>query len=274
MVAVDAVIARLQRQCRSAAKTGRRYIAPTSDTERSVVFVAGQQRSGTNMVMEVLDRHWQTEVFHETDARAFDRYQMRDVETIRSLIERSRASHVVIKALCELQRLRAIMDSFAGTRAIWIVRHFHDVSSSMARQFSSTADILKRMRKDPGLGGWRGEHMSLSVRTLLDDCVKDDITEVSAAAFQWFMRNRLYFDQALDRDPGVRIVFYEDLVTRPEVAFEAVMAYLGLEFRPSLISDVFAGSVNTADKPAIDPRIEALCQQLFDRLVVAAQTQH
>ena len=99
MVAVDAAISHLQRQWRSASKIGRHYISPTPKAERTVVFVAGQQRSGTNMLMDVLDRHWRTDVFHETDTRAFERYQMRDIDTIRTLVGRSRASHVVIKAL-------------------------------------------------------------------------------------------------------------------------------------------------------------------------------
>lgn len=274
MVAVEAAISHLQRRCRSAAKIGRHYIVPTARDQRSVVFVAGQQRSGTNMLMDVLDRHWRTDVYHETDTRAFERYQMRDIATIRELVDRSRASHVVIKALCELQRLRDLLDAFPSSRAIWLVRHYHDVSESMARQFSTTADVLKSMRVNPSTGGWRGERMAESVRMLMNDCITDDTDEVSAAAFQWFMRNRLYFDQDLREDRRVRIVFYEDLVTRPEATFEAVAAFLGIGFRPSLIADVSAGSVDKADKPPIEPRIEALCRQLLERLVTAARTQH
>ncbi|MGI9420821.1 MAG: sulfotransferase domain-containing protein, partial [Geminicoccaceae bacterium] len=274
MVAVDAAMSGLQRRCRSAAKIGRRYLRPWASDQRSVVFVAGQQRSGTNMLMDVLDRHQRTDVYHETDVRAFERYQMRDIATIRTLVDRSRASHVVIKALCELQRLRDLLDAFPRSYAIWLVRHYHDVSSSMARQFSSTAEVLKRMRADPVAGGWRGERMAESVRMLLNDCIADDTDEISAAAFQWFMRNHLYFDQDLRRDRRVRIVFYEDLATRPEATFAAVAAFLEIGFHPSLTSEISARSVDKADKPPIDPRIEALCRQLHDRLLIAAQTQH
>ncbi|MGI9508205.1 MAG: sulfotransferase family protein [Geminicoccaceae bacterium] len=273
MVAVDATIARLQRHCRSIAKIGRHYIAPADDDRRQVVFVAGQQRSGTNMLMDVLERHWRTDVFHETDVRAFDRYQMRDVAAIERLVAQSKASHVVIKSLCELQRLRELLDTFPRTRAIWVIRHYHDVANSMAKQFSSTADVLKKMRADPALGGWRGERMSASIKTLLDDCIKDDVSEISAAAFQWYMRNRLFFDQDLSQDRRVRIVFYEDLVTKPELTFRAVADFLDIAFHPSMIADVFATSVNKTAKPSIDPRIEALCRQLFDRFAIAARTQ-
>lgn len=273
MVAIDAILARFQRGCRAAAKVGRRYVAPAPEAERLVIFVAGQQRSGTNMLMDVLDRHWRTDVYHETDPRAFDQFQMRDLATIKTLVKRSSASHIVIKSLCESQRLRALLDAFPRARAIWLVRDHHDVSESMARQFSTTAKVLMQMRADPACGGWRREGISTSVRTLLDDCVHEDITEVSAAAFQWFMRNQLYFDQALYRDRRVKLVFYEDLVTNPEPMFEDIMASLDLDYRPALIADVSGGSVSKTGKPPIDPRIDALCRQLHDRLAIAAQTQ-
>jgi hypothetical protein len=273
MVAMESAMARLQRRCRSAAKLGRHYLAPTTIEGRSVVFVAGQQRSGTNMLMDALDRHWRTEVYHETDPRAFERYQMRDLAAIKALVARSRASHVVIKALCELQRLRGLLDAFPRSRAIWLVRHYHDVSNSMARQFSSTAEALKLMRRDPALGGWRGEGISASMKTLLDDCVTDDITELSAAAFQWYMRNRLYFDHALSDDARVRVIFYEDLVARPERTFKRLGDFIGLDVHPSMTAKVVASSVNKSAKPTIDPRIEALCGQLLERFVERVQTQ-
>ena len=273
MVAFDTVLERFQRGCRSAAKIGRRCLAPALDAERLVIFVAGQQRSGTNMLMDVLERHWRTDVYHETDPRAFDQFQMRDLATIKTLVARANASHVVVKALCESQRLRDLLDAFPRARALWLVRDHHDVSESMARQFSTTAKVLKQMCVNPASGGWRSEGMSASVRTLMDDCVHDDITEISAAAFQWFMRNQLYFDQALHGDRRVKLIFYEDLATDPEPMFKRIMADLDLNYHPSLIADVSGGSVSKADKPPIDPRIDALCRQLHSRLAIAAQTQ-
>ena len=63
--------------------------------ERSVcLLVAGVQRSGTNMVMDVLERSYATEVYHERDPRAFANYQLREEEVIQSLIAHSRTTRV------------------------------------------------------------------------------------------------------------------------------------------------------------------------------------
>lgn len=271
MVSVDAAISKINQRCRPIAKSGYHRLRPTSNAHRDVIFIAGQQRSGTNMMMDVLERHWNTDVYHETDARAFDNYVMRDLGVIRDLFRRSRAKHFVIKALCELQHLRDYLDAFPHAKAIWIIRYYGDVCRSMARQFSSTAEALRLMRQNPDLGGWRGERMSASTHALLRDCVDDDTDEISAAAFQWYMRNRLFFDQGLDGDRRVEIVFYEDLVTNPVPTFAKIFGFLAIDFNDAAVGDVFATSIRNGELPPIEPRIDALCRELFERFCAIAK---
>ena len=86
------------------------------------VFVAGMQRSGTNLLMDVLDASAVTQVLHETDPRAFDHYEMRDVSIIKQLAEKCPAPVFVIKALCELDRISFLMDIFQPAQTLWVVR--------------------------------------------------------------------------------------------------------------------------------------------------------
>lgn len=274
MVAVDAAVSRLSKTCRIATKTGYHYFRPTSVDNRNIIFVAGQQRSGTNMIMDVLDRHWSTDVYHETDRRAFNNYAMRDIAVIKELYQQSKAEHFIIKALCELQHLRDLLNAFPRSKAIWTIRHHHDVSNSMKRQFSTTAKALKLMRKDPALGGWRGEKMSTATYALLDKMIDHPISECSAAAFQWYMRNILYFEQELDSDDRVKLVRYEDLVTQPTSIFLDLMSFLAIDFRQSAVHNIFATSIGKAEQPAIDPAIDRLCNKLYGRFSSILQSKH
>ena len=58
-------------------------------SQKLTVFVAGVQRSGTNMLMDALERSFETDVYHERDPRAFDNYLMRPPEVIARLHARS-----------------------------------------------------------------------------------------------------------------------------------------------------------------------------------------
>src|SRR5215813_11979618 len=106
------------------------HSAHNKSATKQAVFVAGVQRSGTNMMMDVLEQSYDTDVYHETDNRAFEDYEMRPRTVIHRLVNTSKASVVVIKALCELHEVRQLLDEFAPAKGIWIVRDFADVVNS------------------------------------------------------------------------------------------------------------------------------------------------
>jgi len=149
------------------------------------VFVDGLQRSGTHLLMDVLDASAAPRVFHETDPRAFERYEMRDPAVIRQLALASPAPAFVIKAPCELDRIPGLMTMFAPARTLWRVRD------------------------------WRGRGMPPATRERLPALYRPDASEADGAAIMRSYRNVLFFDHQLARDPRVRGVFYEALVEEP-----------------------------------------------------------
>jgi len=65
------------------------WLHPCDQKNRSRLFVAGMQRSGTNMLMNVLEESLATDVFHERDPCAFHDYQMREYPVIQGLVDQS-----------------------------------------------------------------------------------------------------------------------------------------------------------------------------------------
>lgn len=238
------------------------------------VFVAGMQRSGTNMVMEVLDRSFHTDVFHETDSRAFEHYEMRPDAVIRSLAAKSGAPFFVIKALCELDRVKALMEAFPPAKTIWIVRDFNDSVNSAVASFSHFAARMARMSEDRLSDGWYGRGMSDATHALLKQTYHPNISETSAAAMMWYYRNALFFDQGLHNDPRALLVKYESLVTEPQNEFPRIFSFLGIPYSPWLSRHVFASSVRRKPAPNIDKPIAELCEALthrFDQVHVSQQ---
>ena len=168
--------------------------------------MAGMQRSGTNMLMDVLERSVETDVFHERDARAFDNYQMREREVIRRLVDESRACVFVIKALCELQDLGELMQAFAPAKTVWIVRDYNDVVNSMMRSFEGMAGQVKAIAQDRDSSSWRGRGMSDATHERVKALATPDISESSASALQWYFRNVLFFEQGFHQDDRVILV--------------------------------------------------------------------
>ena len=72
----------------------------------------------------------------------------------------------LIKCLCELDRLCALLDDFAPARAVWIVRDYHDGSRSAVRSFGNFVPQLRRLARDKSDAAWRGRSMNDAIRAL------------------------------------------------------------------------------------------------------------
>lgn len=240
-----------------------RFMGRPGRGDAAVTFVAGVQRSGTNMTMDVLEQSLQTEVYQERDPRAFDNYAMRDFDTIAQLHAACRARHFVIKSLCELQRLPQLQARFPGAKIVWIVRHFDDTVNSMLVSFANFAKQIQRLAKDKNSDGWRGEGMSDETQTLLRRYADPGINEATGAALMWYLRNILFFEQEFDRRDDVLLVSYEQLVSEPEQEFRRVFEFIGIPYRRWHSRKVVASSIRKRQPPEIAVEVRKECEQLL-----------
>jgi len=237
-----------------------------TSAEKQIVFVAGVQRSGTNMTMDVLERCFDTDLYHERDDRAFDKYEMRPYSVIRSLIEKSKASCVVFKALCELQYATKLLEEFAPAKMMWVYRDYHDVVNSHLVLWTGMPDSLKKIVNDRDSAGWRGRDISDELHALIKEYYYDDISNASACALFWYFRNKLFFEQKLEDDDRVMLISYNSMVTEPQKYFSKMFEFLGLDYTSRVSKKVFSSSVRKKQAPEIDPKISALCDSMMKQL--------
>jgi hypothetical protein len=231
---------------------------------RRHVFVAGVQRSGTNMLMELLEWSRWTDVYHETDPRAFSNYRLRPREIIRALASSSRAPIFVIKTLCELDELQVLMHDFQPAKTLWIVRHFDDSVTSAVRSFANFASQVHRLAKDKTAAEWRGNGMSDHTQRLLQTLDHSELSESSGAALMWYYRNVLFFELGLQRDARVRLLFYEDLASKPVDTMREIFNFLDLpDWSPHITRYVHAKSIGNSQLAPIEPGVRSLCDSLY-----------
>ncbi len=229
-------IDKLRRLTHRKSKTVRQRLAGPPAGAKQTVFVAGVQRSGTNMVMDVLERSWQTEVFHEFDGRAFDNYMMRPPAVIGGLIDASPAPWVIVKALHEGHDLAGLLDRYRPARAIWMFRGFDDmINSNMANWpggRNQIEDIVAARDRDGAQGqgpepaGWRGRGMTEATLATVKAHYRPAMNDASALGLFWFYRNQLFFDQGFEADRRVALVRYDSLVGAPARRWR-----IGFDFR-------------------------------------------
>ncbi len=231
------------------------------------IFVAGMQRSGTNMLMDILEWSTLTDVYHETDPRAFTNYEMKDIDTIRILGENSNAPFIVIKSLCELDQILFFLSVFESCKIIWLVRNYSSATDSAIKSFSNFVPQLERLAENKLSDGWRGRGMSDATQKIIKQVIcSGDLTEADAAAMMWYYRNILFLEQNLQNNPKVLLLFYEDLVSNPRHILKTVCDFTGIKIHPYLaIRHIHKNSLK---KPPIPLRedVESLCANLYSKL--------
>jgi hypothetical protein len=217
------------------------------------------------MVMDAFERSMETDTFHEIDPRAFDAYEMRPPEVIHDLVNRSKASHVVVKALCECQMVSALLEEFAPARAVWVLRDYHDVVNSHLALWTGMPESVRLITGDRDAAGWRGRGMSDETHELVKELYHPDLSNASACALFWYFRNILFFEQGLDRDERVILIHYEDIVSQPHKYVPDILDFVGLKYTPRISAKFSPRSIGKRPPPDIEAPVDELCRTLAER---------
>jgi hypothetical protein len=243
--------------------------------ERKCILIPGMQRSGSKLLIALLEWSKYTDCYPEDDRRAFDHFQMRNTDRILYLRSRSRAEHFAIKCLCETDQTYLLLDRFAPAKAIWILRDFRDCVNSCVRNFSGFADRTHRIAGDRNSAGWRGRGMSDETWEIIRRLDHENMNEDTGAALQWYYRNIFFFEQQLDQDERVMLVKYEDLVTNPMATVSGIFEFTGIRgMSPWIVRKIHSRSLGKNASPDIAQPVLELCNSLQDRFnAVAARSE-
>jgi hypothetical protein len=234
------------------------------------VFVVGIQRSGTDMVIDSLRRSPEVEVHNESArSRAFVDYQLRDDETIGRLVRASRHRAIVFKALCDSDRVLHLLEGLgvpSRGRAIWVVRSMEGrVRSTLARWPENNRRVLRRIAAGEGAACWEARGLSQESLELVRSVDYERMSQASAAALLWLVRNLLFFELGLHERPDVALVRYENVLEQPEPSIRAVAGFLDIEFSPRMAAHIAARPPATPGDLEIDPGIRERCSELEAR---------
>ena len=220
------------------------------------------------MVMGVFDNALCYGVFHDSDPRTFNKYVLLPFDDVRHQINEHPAHHIVLKPMTDMYRLRMLLDQLVdydnGEQGVglWLYRRMEDVVNSHARLWTDMPATIRHIARDPSWENWRSGGLSEESLALLRRYATEDLTNETACALFWLVRNIQFFEQGYDGMADVALVPYERFVIRSQKAFGDLFAFLGLPFSGDMIQSVHGHSVGRHKQPRIDPDVKALCEAL------------
>jgi len=245
---------------------------------KTPVFVVGVQRSGTTMLIDILDRSPLCKSFQEVDERVMRDVRLREAAVVKEVIRKDYHPLLVFKPINDSQHADSFIRTYEGARLIWVYRDYNDVVNSALVKWAEWQKRIVLWVRDhsddeanPTEEPYKWfaiyrERITPETVEILRRCADDSLTDAEGAALLWYMRNILYFDQQLEGRPEVMLVKYEDLVREPAVYIKRVFDFVGCRFRPEYIADVRASSIARRSRPELRRPIRDLCDGLQERL--------
>lgn len=238
---------------------------------QAVVLIFGCQRSGTTLMQRIFDRDLDARVYGEFDPAIYRRhgghFRLKPLEEVKAAFQRERARLVVAKPIVETQNAPRVLGFFPGAKGLFLYRHYAAVAASNLKNFgqdNGIRDLRPLVRGEAA--NWRAEGVAPEVRELVARRFRDDMNPHDAAALFWYVRNRFFFDLALERHPAVRPLKYEALVREPSAMIGRVYRFVDRPAPPASEALVRGEARGGAAAVKLSSDVAALCEALFERL--------
>ena len=245
-----------------------------SGADKVVCPIFACQRSGTSLMLRVFFWDKDAVVYREGSSLSSQDplgLELDSMEEIAKKIRDNRAPLVVLKPIVDSQNALQFLNVMPEAKALWLYRHYRDVVSSNLRKFgerNGINDIRPIASNEPN--NWRSENVSDHTRSIIQKYFAEDMPVNDAAALFWFARNRLFFEQNLNMNKRVRLIRYQDFVTRPSETMREIYEYLERPYPGDEINrEVHGLSVGKGKEVILSPEIEVLCQSMLEQLEAA-----
>jgi hypothetical protein len=244
--------------------------------QKTILFIFGCQRSGTTLLTEIFERDFDnTKVYEEfsrlSSADKKHHIRLNALHLVKAQIDKDRPALVILKPLVESQNAVKLLDYFKNSKALWVYRHYGDVTLSNLEKWGLKNGINNlRPIVDGQSQNWRSENVSDYTKQIVRTHFSEDMNPYDAAALFWYARNSLFFQMNLDANKNVMICKYDNLINNPLKTMRTIYAFAGHVYPLAKIPlNIYSESIGRGKNIKLSPDIEILCDEMLNKLDLA-----
>jgi len=246
--------------------------------DKTVLFILGSQRSGTNMTVALFEEDFRTKTYGEYSVLSSqDRAEklcLNPPEDVKSHLAKDRAPIIVLKPLVESHGALALLEAYPNSKVLWSFRHYKDVVSSAVKNFKGSTLIFNLRTIVEQSPNWRNKNVGPEVREVVVRHFSADMPPFDAAALSWWVRNTFFFSQKLADNSRARMCKYEDLVVDPPKIMGQIYDFLGHDMPADCgYGQSHTRSLGKGKHVELSPAIKELCDDMWAKLNEAYDNQ-
>lgn len=240
------------------------------EDRKNILFIVGNQRSGTTMILRQVNKHLKVDAYEEVSDAMFQ-LRLKELNYIRKIVDQSNAKVIIFKPLEDSHRIIEYLEEFNSSYAIWVFRHYYDVVNSCIKKNwgAKYKEYITKISKKIYFDYCEPLNLTEKNKKFIQNFYHPKITEETCTALIWYLRNTIYFDYNLFKNPKVLAVSYEKLVTQPENEMSNILKFIQLENRLPVFKGIHRKSIKKDSQPKIDSQVDDACVKLHQKLLLS-----
>ncbi len=235
--------------------------------ESQPILIAGMQRSGTTMMMDVFHFRKDVGVFDEArNSPVFEDFRIRSLSVLKASLGLMRLPFSVYKIICDSHQIDSFLDGLPGARVVWVYRDPVDNAASQMKKFAQPVAAVRKVAKGEEGGGWLAEGVSPEAMLQVQSLPYEELSDFDWCGVNWWLRNLLFFENRLETNDSVLLLRYEDLARNPLVEMRRICDFCQLPEDHRSLRFVHSRSVRKAEGESFHPAVASLCAGLLEQL--------
>jgi len=241
-------------------------------------FLFGAARSGTNALTWALETSDQISVRNEDSPDCFDQFVLRDKIDIDAVLAKSAPKPVFFKSFHDTPRARCLLESYPGSRAVYLIRQPGDCIGSFVNEFGEAGARVWLQRfssaaKERGgilLRMCRGDTIATEIainkaQLMLEEIAISGASVANIGACYYLWAHSFAHHIGLFQDPRFLVLDYDAMVADPQVAIDRTCHHFSIE-RLNIDPDYWFAGRRFGKSVEISTRLLAKCEAIYDEV--------
>lgn len=239
-------------------------------------FLFGAARSGTNALTWALEKSDQISVRNEDSPDCFDQFALRDKVYIDAVLSNSAPDPVFFKSFHDTPRARYLLESYPGSRAVYMIRQPADCIGSFVNEFGNAGALvwLERFSSAANERGGMLLHMCRDdpvateiainqARLMLEEISVCEASTANVAACYYIWAHSFIHHIQLFRDARFLLLDYDAMVADPQVAIDRTCRHFSME-RLNIDADYWFSGRRFGKELQISSRLISKCEAVYE----------
>jgi len=238
----------------------------SNNKKKKLLFILGYGRSGTYLLLHMFEHLLYTECYGEGGNKIMTNWML-NKDVMEKMYAKSKAEMFVIKPILNSYLINEFIRNYPDANIIWMYRNYKDVVRSTLKKFGfSVGNYLKEYITYNRGDNWISNQLPYEEKSILNRLDTNNFSNEDWTALVWWSLNHVLISKKLTKHTNLMLVNYSDFVKTSNKQIKEIGDFLDINININYSKYIYSSSVGKGKHIELNPYIDQLCLDLFNKL--------